>query len=147
MKKIILLAALLLSACSSEEEVTKKSQPAEVQTEQQAKNNDMSQEEANEQLKKEATQADFVEINVDSPKGKRVFIDGEVSLLTEGVFDEFVLTTDEGPNEHGMYGIQLANTTDAVFSEGDKVRIYGVVNGKDENGMPKIYATILENNN
>ncbi|MEM5014135.1 hypothetical protein WKH57_25840 [Niallia taxi] len=145
MKKILLISVLLLSACSSEEEVTKKTVATETQTDtNQVEKEDMTQEEANEQLKKEATQADFVEINVDNPKGKTVFIEGEVSLLTEGVFDEFVLTTEEGPNEHGMYGIQLANTTDAVYSEGDKVKIYGVVNGKDENGMPQIYATILE---
>ncbi|MGP9039836.1 DNA-binding protein [Cytobacillus kochii] len=142
----ILTTSFLLFACGGNEESTKEVKPKEeVNTEQQENNNDMTQEEVNEQLKKEAEKADFVEINVDNPpEGKKLFIDGKVSLLTEGDFDEFILTTDEGPGEHGMYGIQLANTTDAVYSEGDEVRVYGVVNGKDETGMPKILATILE---
>lgn len=149
MKKIILTSSLLLllGACSSNVETTKEEKPKkEISTEQQENKKDMTQEELNEQLKKEATKANFVEINVDNPpNGKRIYIDGEVSILTEGGgIDTFTLTSKEDNNEYGIYKIELANTTDAVYSEGDIVRIYGTVNDKDETGMPKILATILE---
>lgn len=138
---------LLLGACSSNTETTKEEKPKKrISTEQQENKNDMTQKELNEQLKKEATKANFVEINVDNPpNGKRIYIDGEVSILTEGGgIDTFTLTSKEDNNEYGIYKIELANTTDAVYSEGDIVRIYGTVNDKDETGMPKILATILE---
>ena len=146
LKKIILLAVLLLSACSSEEEVTKKSEPAEEQTnvEQQVNNEDLTQEELNEKLKEEATRADIVEINVENPPiGKKVYIDGEVDLLTEGDKDEFLITSKESKG-FGVYKVKLINTTDIDFNEGDQVRIYGGVTGKDETDTPEILASILE---
>jgi len=147
LKKIILLAALLLSACSSEEEVTKKSEPAdETNVEQKVNNEDLSQEEINEKLKEEATRADFVELDVDNPPiGKKVFIDGKVSVLTEGTIDSFTLTSEEG-TAYGMYKVILINTTNEEYTSGDQVRVFGSVKGKDEIGMPEISATILEKN-
>lgn len=152
MKKIIFMSSLLLllGACSSNEETSKEEQPKEeVNEEQQKPKSEMSQEELNELLKEEATKAEFVELNVDNPpNGKSVYVDGEVSLLTEGVISTmstFTLTSKEDSG-NGFYYIDLINTTDEVVSEGDQVRVYGTVDGKDENGMPKITATIVEKN-
>jgi len=145
LKTFILIAALLLSACSSEEEVTKKSEPAdETNIEQQVNNEDLSQEEVNEKLKEEATRADIVEINVENPPiGKKVYIDGEVDVLTEGVVDEFLITSKESKG-YGVYKVKLINTTDEDFKEGDQVRVYGGITGKDETDTPEILASILE---
>lgn len=106
--------------------------------------NDPTQEELNEELKQDAVRADFVELNVDNPpKDKKVFVDGEVSSLKEGALDEFIITSKEG-NGNGMYSIQLANTTNVEFKEGDIVRVYGTVDNKNELGFPQIFGTILE---
>ncbi|USK43708.1 hypothetical protein [Cytobacillus oceanisediminis] len=103
-----------------------------------------SQDELNAKLKEEAVQADFVELNVDNPpKGKSVYIDGEVSVLTEGPLDEFIITSKEDSG-NGMYKIQLANTTDSEYEEGDIVRVYGSVYDTDESGLPQILGTVLE---
>lgn len=106
--------------------------------------NDPTQEELNEELKQDAVRADFVELNVDNPpKDKKVFVDGEVSSLKEGALDEFIITSKEG-NGNGMYSIQLANTTNVEFNEGDFVRVYGTVDNKNALGFPQIFGTILE---
>lgn len=143
MRKLIfaLFATLLLSACNQEstDQVVEETVEAE-----ETVINEPSQDELNEQLKEEAVKADFVELNVDTPPdGKKVYIEGEVSLLTAGTVDEFVLTSEEETGK-GMYKIEFADTTDVDYSEGDQVRVYGAVNGKDEVGMPKVLATILE---
>lgn len=106
-----------------------------------------SQEEINEHLKMVAEKANFVELNVDDPpNGKKVFIDGEITVLYEnGTFGEFMLASKEGEG-YGAYNIILLNTTDIKYWEGDQVRVYGAVNGKDESGMPQVLATILEKN-
>lgn len=146
MKKIILLAALLLSACGSEEEITKESVRNEVQTnvEPQVSNEDLTQGELNEKLKEESTRADIVEINVENPPiGKKVYIDGEVDVLTEGDIDEFLITSKESKG-YGVYKVKLINTTDEDFKEGDQVRVYGAITGKDEIDTPEILATVLE---
>jgi len=136
---------LLLGACSSNEETTKKEKPKEeVNVKSQKTNDDKSQEELNTQLKEEATRADIVELNVDNPPiGKKVFIDGKVDVLTDGDIEEFIITSKES-NGNGVYKVKLINTTDVDFSEGDQVRIYGGVTGKDETGIPEILASILE---
>ncbi|USK48848.1 DNA-binding protein [Bacillus sp. CMF12] len=146
MKKLLIagVAMLFLSACTQEE-----SEPVvndtETNTEVSSKEEEPSQEELNAKLKDEAVQANFVELNVDNPPdGKKVFAEGEVStLIKDDVLDEFTITTNEG-NGHGMYSVNLINTTEFEYKEGDRVRIYGAVKGKDEGGLPQISATIIE---
>lgn len=149
MKKILvsMLAILLvfaLVACSNGDSEEKTTSKTEEIVNKESTEKGPSQQKLNEKLKKEAVKADFVELNVDNPpEGKKVYIDGEVSALNKGPMDEFVLTSKEDKG-NGMYMIKLANTTDVEFSEGDQVRVYGVVNGKDDTGMPKVLATIIE---
>lgn len=143
MKKFIvfIIAVIFLVACnqvSTNPSLEETLEPEEIVV------NEPTQDELNVKLKGEAVQADFVELNVDNPPdGKKVFVEGEVSLLTKGTLDEFVLTSEE-ENGKGMYKIQFANTTDVEYADGDRVRVYGAVNGKDDVGMPKISASILE---
>lgn len=148
MKKIILMSSLLLllGACSSKEETIKEEKTKQVNVEIQKTNDNKSQEELNEQLKKEAKKADIVELNVDNPPiGKKVFVDGEVSSLSKNdSINEFVLRSKENDG-NGMYKIKLINTIETDFNEGDQVRIYGAVTGKDETGTLEILASILEN--
>ena len=140
---IITLATILITACTPKEKKTVSSSntnPGE-QTE---ITKEPSQEELNAKLKMEAVQADFVELNIDSPpKGKKVYVDGEVSVLIKGPLDEFTITSKEGDG-FGMYKIQLRNTTDVEYNNGDFVRVYGAVNDKDELGFPRIFGTIIE---
>lgn len=140
----LLFISLTLVACSNEaEQQPVADQPVE-ETTTGSQEPEQTQEQLNEEIKKKAVRADFVEMNVDNPPdGKIVFVEGEVSVLTKGAIDEFILTSKEG-NGHGMYNILLANTTDAEFSEGDHVKVYGAVNGKDDTGMPQIFANLLE---
>lgn len=142
---IILTTSFLLIACGGNEETAKEEKPKEEVVEDQKTNDDQSQEELNTQLKQEATKADFVELNVDNPpEGKKVFIDGEVSsLIRDDSINEFILTSKENDG-YGMYKIILVNSSDADFNEGDQVRIYGGVKGKDDIGTPEILASILE---
>lgn len=133
---------LLLSACGSDEAGTETG-PAE--TEQQTSEQQTSeptQEEINQQIKAEAVEIDFVEANGGGIEvGTRVKATGEVSFLDDLTF---TLTTDEGEG-FGMYEIQYANTTDAVFEDGDTVTVYGAFTGKAEGtGMPSISTPLIE---
>jgi hypothetical protein len=144
MKKLLFVAliGLFLSACGNEETTAPVEESQTV--EKSLPNEGLTQDELNEKIKAEAVQADFAELNVTNPPdGKRVYVDGVVSILTKGIIDEFILTAKEGDG-YGMYKIILLNTIDAEYVEGDQVRIYGVVNGKDDSGMPQISAPILE---
>lgn len=147
MKKVLIIgfAALVLSACGNEDVVKEEDTTIE-ETDtiiNEEVENDPTQDELNAKLKEEAVKADFVELGADNPpNGKSVYIDGEVSVLMEDVIDQFTLTAKEGDG-YGIYHIKLINTTDIEYSNGDTVRIYGTVKGKDE-GFPLISATILE---
>lgn len=156
MKRIIgallISGVITLSACGNDEgkEIDGDTAPAEELNETvetppiEETTNEPTQDELNAKLKEEATQAIFVEMNVENPpKGKKVYVDGEVSNLIEGVLDEFIITSKE-ESGNGMYKIQLANTTDSEYEEGDIVRVYGSVYDKDELGFPQIAGTILE---
>lgn len=146
LKNIILFVSILvlLVGCSDNKEVSQQKNEETAEVFETSGPTQPTQEELNEEMKSDAVQANFVELNVDDPpNGKRIFAEGEVSILTKDVLDEFILTTTEGDG-YGMYKVILANTTDNEYNEGDIVRIYGAVNGKDEDGIPKITATILE---
>lgn len=144
---LLLSLGLILSACGNEVveednvEVNTPEEPIDKQEEDKP-----TQAELNEILKEEAVEADFVELNVDNPPmNKKVFVDGEITVVTEnGALDEFIITSKENEDNNGVYSIMLVNTTDVEYSEGDQIRIYGSVDGKDEDGLPLIFATILE---
>ncbi|WP_101844225.1 hypothetical protein [Halobacillus sp. Marseille-P3879] len=102
-------------------------------------------EELNEELMNEAVEADFVAINSgETEVGTKVFVEGEVSaLVDDSVFEQFTISSEEGDGV-GMYEVQLVNTTEAAYAEGDIVTVYGTVGDPDEStGMPIINATVI----
>ncbi|WP_054948989.1 hypothetical protein [Numidum massiliense] len=105
---------------------------------------DPEQEKLNEQLKKEAVEANFVELNSDDAEdGKKVFAVGEITnIQEEGKLGKFTLTTEE-ENGNGMYTVN-SMTVRYEPKESDRVKVYGSYDGKDETGMPIITATIIE---
>lgn len=113
---------------------------------------EQTQAELNAQLKKDATQADFVQLNghEEEYKDKKVFVEGTVSSITQegSVGGKFTVTVQEG-NGYGMYGITSLDTENNYnvgkdIVKNNKVKIYGTVNGKDSFGAPHIVATIVE---
>ncbi|QXE20452.1 DNA-binding protein [Clostridium sp. 001] len=113
--------------------------------------NEPTQAELNAKLKKEATKADFVQLNghEDQYKGKKVFIEGTVSNVTNenNPGGEFTISAQEG-NGYGMYGITSLDIDHGNVGKdivkNNKVKIFGTVDGKDSFGAPHIVATIIE---
>jgi hypothetical protein len=147
MKKIIavLLACLLLAGCGGKESSKETQNPVNsAQTAQKGP----TQEEINAKLKAEAVKASFVELNGHTSefKNKKVYAEGKVSNVdykkVVDIFPSFVLSQKEG-NGYGMYVISNMLEIKGI-SDGDKVKIYGVVDGTDKTGMIKIVATIIE---
>src|SRR5690625_4049844 len=124
MKKVlgigIILMVMLLSACGNDEEVNTESKEDESSVEQES--NEPSQEELDEQLKEEATEADFVKVNGgEVEEGAKLFAEGEVSHADEEIIQQFTLTTKSGDG-YGMYTVK--SIADEV-SDGDQVKVYG----------------------
>jgi len=144
-----ILAAMLLAACggnevSKEESSGSSTESKETVQKDVEKKDEPTQEELDAKLKKEATDADFVELNVDNPpEGKKVKATGDISMVSgDGVGTTFTLTTKEGDG-YGMYTINNFSLTDV--QEGDKVTIYGTtIAEKADDGSPQINATIIE---
>lgn len=143
MKKIFVvgLAALFLSACSDTEEKTESVEPT---VQEEPETNEPTQAELDAQLKEEATQANFVELNSDdAEQDKKVFAEGEITNIEkEGSLGVFTLTTEETSGD-GMYTVNVL-ATDVDFAKGDQVKVYGTYSGKDDLGFPVITATIIE---
>jgi len=133
---IVLFSVSLLAACGGNEKVSDQGEPKETATKEQ----EPTQDELNEQLKAEAVEANFVELNGDNAEeNKKVFTAGEVTIINkEGSMGEFTLSDGDG----GMYTI--VNVLGTEISEGDQVKVYGPFTGKDDLGFPTISATIIE---
>lgn len=101
-----------------------------------------------EEIKREATRADFVELNAGKIEtiAKKVFIEGEVSFIeTKTIPKSFTLTSKEGDG-FGMYNItfydeEISNT----IKEGDMVKVFGLHMGKSNLGMPRVTCEAIEN--
>jgi hypothetical protein len=106
------------------------------------------QEELNEKLKLEATKADFVQLNghEDNFKDKKLYAEGKISTVdydkVMDLFPSFTLSQQEGTG-YGMYHIvNILNVPN--LKDGDTVKIYGTLDGKDTTGMTKITSTVIE---
>ena len=156
MKKILLtiisgILAVSLAGCGSNKNANndQESKP-QVKVEDQ-QNIEKDQEDLNEELKKEAVKADFVELNgnVEKNKSLKVFAEGTISVVdydnVMDLFPSFLLTQEEGEG-YGMYHITNILGIEGL-KDGDIVKIYGVVDGKNDSGMVKITATVIEKNN
>ncbi|MBS4958920.1 MULTISPECIES: hypothetical protein [Clostridium] len=141
-----------LSGCASNKSVenNKESKP-DMKVEEQKKDEKeqkVSQEDLNEQLKKEAVKADFVELNGNTDKNKnlKVFAEGTISVVdydrVMDIFPSFTLTQEEGEG-YGIYHISNVLSVEGL-KDGDKVKVYGVVDGENDSGLIKISATVIE---
>lgn len=159
MKKIISIFCVTVIMClsfigcsnSSAEQSTKSAtQKQSVQNESAKKG--PTQAELNTQLKKDATKADFVQLNgyENQYKDKKVYVEGTVSFISQtgAPGGEFDVKVQEG-NGYGDYGITSLDTEHNYnigkdIVEGSKVKAYGTVEGKNSEGMPHIVAVIIE---
>ncbi|MCC2526772.1 hypothetical protein LKL24_04940 [Bacillus halotolerans] len=158
---ITLIAFGLLAGCSSNK-TTKEQEANEQNKETEAKetdglsiddagvnqedeSTDTSQDEVNESVKAQATQAAYEELNVDNPPvDKVVKVNGEVVGVTgEGGMMDSVLISQEENGENRLY--QVMNMSYLTLTKGDKVTAYGPVEqGEGTVGTPMITATIIE---
>lgn len=145
--------AITLVACSNSEtketKVENEEPKQKVEEKEEHEENEPTQEELDEKLKKEASAADFEEVNSDEvPKDAKLFVEGEVGSMTDdGTTRTFTLYTQESEGGSGTYDIQTFASLPNVeqVQEGDIVKVYGGYYGKNEDtGMPIISATIVE---
>ncbi len=143
-----LLITSLLVACESADETPNAAETNEATVSQKEapKEEEVSQDKLNEELKREATAIDFVAANTgEVSENERVKLEGEISVLSpEGLRGgDFTLTTTEGDG-YGMYNVINMNTVEIPIQEGDAVTVYGVFNGKDSMGLPEVTAIVIE---
>ncbi len=111
---------------------------------------DPTREEMDQQMLEEAVQANFVEINAGNWELKKVCAVGKISHFDpDPVIFSFTFTTEE----NGGYGMYYVDGTPDLpriknvfydLKDGDIVKIYGIVHGKNDAGMPNISVTIIE---
>lgn len=154
MKKIWILLVILFLLCSLIGCGESKTTPVNSNTTNNTsiQKSEPTQTELNNQLKKEAVKADFVKLNghEDEYKNEKVFLEGQVTTIIQAasVGGEFTVSIKEG-NGFGMYGITSFDTENNYevgkdINKGDKVKVYGTIDGKDKFGFPHINATIIE---
>ncbi|WP_238884560.1 DNA-binding protein [Clostridium sp. YIM B02551] len=151
-KKIIVLfiigvVSVGLVSCSSKKDNTQsaKSDTTQTETKKEDENKkELTQDELNAKIKSEAKPIKFVDINghEDDFKNKSVYIEGEVTNVdnTDSVFPKFTVTTNEDGGS-GMYNVM--NMLKYEVKQGQKVKIYGKVTGKDS-GLIQITANAIE---
>lgn len=134
---LILGGVLILSACGNEAvETDGDPTPVKETSDQQP-----TQDELNEQLKKEAKTYSFAEINANEvQKNSKIIVEGAITGGSFGIGDKFYIESNDG-----VYDVVNFNTTDTTFTTNDYVKIYGAYNGKDETtDIPIITSTIVE---
>ncbi|MCC2528169.1 hypothetical protein LKL24_12165 [Bacillus halotolerans] len=138
----VLPISLLLSICGFSYMAQSDDSPTEKKfitssTSQQDGQDEISTEEKQQQIRKEAEDADFVEINVDNPPDKIVRIKGEVSAIQNAeAGGKFIISSKE-KNGYGIYNVFALFPTN--FKENQTIVLYGSVQKeKAENGGPLI---------
>ncbi len=157
MKKIIslligIVVCLSFIGCGNTSSKQQSNERTKQTTQKKTDKKEPTQAELNAQLKKDATKADFVQLNghEDQYKDKKVYVEGTVSFISQAGAPgrEFTMSVQEG-NGYGDYGITSLDTEHNYnigkdIVEGNKVKIYGTVEGKNSEGMPHIVAIIIE---
>lgn len=110
---------------------------------------EVTQEQLDEKLKKDAVKADFVKLNGHSNENAdlKVFIEGEISCVDYqcviDVFPSFLISQKEGEG-FGMYHVTNIRSIKDL-KDGDIVKVYGTVDKETSNdGMVKINSTVIE---
>ncbi|MEC0534278.1 hypothetical protein P8863_17495 [Bacillus spizizenii] len=138
----ILPISLLLSICGFTYMAQPNGSPTEKEfvtssSSQQDGQDEISTEEKQQQIRKEAQDADFVEINVDNPPDKIVRIEGKVSAIENAeAGGKFIISSKE-KNGYGVYNVFALFPT--KLKENQTIILYGSVQKeKAENGGPLI---------
>lgn len=151
---LIISGVLILSLVSCKSGEKNNNNINEMSTQQQSEEEkmesiiDVEQKELNEQLKKEAVKANFVELNGnDEEKNNlKVFAEGTISSVDYDclidIFPSFTLTQKENDG-YGMYHIANLFGVEGL-KDGDYVKVYGSVDGMSDTGLIKIVAIIIE---
>jgi hypothetical protein len=161
MKNVFVILVILIGMCVLysffEKDSVVEANNSEVETvyehyeNQKPEEKEPTQEEINEKIKKEAVKADFVRLNghESEPKNKylRVFIEGEISNVRYEYtdidpFPHFLISQKE-KDGYGLYHItNILNIKN--LKDGDKVKVYGVVEGKTKDYSIKVSAPVIE---
>jgi hypothetical protein len=135
-----------LAACSGTSKKSESTKQVTTVSSEPSVSKEPTQEELNAKLKSEAVKADFVKINGGEWKDKKVFAEGEISNVdVQDPVTTFLLAAKEG-NGLGVYKIRAVTSLIGKINDKDKVKIYGIVNEPDKDGIPKILVTVIENN-
>lgn len=138
----ILIILVSFAGCSqnSNSQETKK-----VQTKTASKPKGETQEEINQKIKSVAIQANFVQLNghEDEFKVKSYWVEGEVTNVdnTNSVLSMFTVKTAEG---NGIGDYDILNFQKVDIKQGDKVKVYGGLNGKSKVGAPELSGNVIE---
>ncbi len=147
---VLLVIMLLVIGCGGEETkgIDAKRDVPETETVGGKKSDGRSQEELNEELKKDAIEANFVELNCGEVEiGTKVYVKGKVMpLYSTKRLEDFCISTKESDDGYGVYTIFNVNTAEPVyFKENDILKIWGIYDGKDDVlGSPLIIGIIIE---
>ncbi|QAS08870.1 hypothetical protein [Bacillus subtilis] len=147
----ILPLSLLLSICGFTYMAQSDDSPTEKKsitssTSQQDRLDDISTEEKQQQIRKEAEDADFKKINVDNPPDNIVRIKGKVSAIENAeAGGKFIISSKE-KNGYGVYNVFALFPT--KLKENQTIILYGSVQKeKAENGGSLITGLFYDNTN
>lgn len=149
MSLVALVITLSMVACSNNtNEKKEESNTNDKEINESVKEDKPTQAEINAQIKNEATEANFVELNSDNDKDfikKSVYVDGKVSnIIDDPVLPTLTLTAtyDDG---YGIFDIVVLDKENfKTLSDGDEIRVYGGYTGKSKLGFPQISGNVIE---
>jgi len=144
---LVLVLLFSLAGCSATSAKAVPAKQATISSSESPVSSEIAQSEIDAKLKSKAVKADFVKINGKEWKDKEVFAEGKISNVD---VKEPMITFDltlKGDKGIEMYKIVTFKTLPNVadITEGDSAKIYGTVGDPDNDGIPKILVTIVEN--
>ena len=145
---MMLIIVGIITACSSGDSQPPISGNSQVQNQEEKPAAEPTQAELDQKLKSEAIKADFVTINghTDENRDLKVFAEGKISVVDyQKVMDSFpsFLLSQKEDDGYGIYHISNMLSFPNL-KDGDNVIVYGVLDGVDKSGIPRIIATIIE---
>ncbi|MBU3153909.1 DNA-binding protein [Clostridium estertheticum] len=135
--------ALVLSfvGCGSKSSITKSVEKPDLVVPKVA----LTQTQLNAKIKKESVKADFIKLNGHETEfvGKSYLIEGTITNVdnTNTTLPLFTVTTKEDKGV-GMYSI--ININKVNIAKGNKVLVYGKLNGKNDIGFTELTGNIIE---
>lgn len=149
---LILVIAFTLSACGAkvddEDEVGNSTQETNIEEDNknnEKKDDDPTQEELNDKLKEEAKEFRYIEVFRDEvEKDTKIHIEGVIdAVIKDDKLGEYsVIVEEDDMDVEGVYDVKSFVLEE--FFEGDRIKVWGSYDGKNDIGAPTINATIIE---